>query len=60
MNHRTVQELCALMHEKFSKVIFLMETKANSVRLENVKNLMHFYGCFSVDAIGRKGGLALL
>lgn len=39
---------------------FLIGIKRNSVRLEYVKNLIKFASCFAVNAIRRKGGLALL
>lgn len=38
----------------------LIETKANASRLDNVKRMLDFDGCFVVEIVGRKGGLALL
>ncbi|XP_042982759.1 uncharacterized protein LOC122311987 [Carya illinoinensis] len=59
-NPRTVQDLYRMVEEKRPKVIFLIETKANASRLDGVRRRLGFEGCFVVEAVGRKGGLALL
>lgn len=37
-----------------------METKMVNSRLDSVRRRLDFIGCFGVNLIGRKGGLALL
>lgn len=37
-----------------------METKLKVSRIEKMKDQLRFEGYFSIDAIGRSGGLALL
>lgn len=37
-----------------------MKTKTDILRLERVKRRLRFDGCFIVNILGRKGGLALL
>lgn len=49
--------LCRKSPPEFS---FLVETKANDVRLEMVRRKLGLLGCLNVSALARKGGLALL
>lgn len=37
-----------------------METKLNSEGMEKIRRHLKFIGCFTVESLGRKGGLALL
>lgn len=37
-----------------------MVTKFGSVKLEKVRQQMRYEGCLTIDAIGIKGGLAML
>ncbi|KAM6577471.1 hypothetical protein CsatB_029308 [Cannabis sativa] len=41
-------------------MIFLFETRLNSARMEFIRIQLGFVGCFTVDAKGKSGGLALL
>ncbi|XP_057779716.1 uncharacterized protein LOC130998302 [Salvia miltiorrhiza] len=41
-------------------VIFLCETLSHRTRLEEIKNRLNFDGCFSVDSLGRSGGLCMM
>ncbi|XP_042964510.1 uncharacterized protein LOC122298707 [Carya illinoinensis] len=59
-NPRTVQDLCHMAKEKRPNIVFLMETKINSDRCGRVKRRLKFDGCFTVEPVGRKGGLALM
>lgn len=49
-----------MVREKKSGIVFLLETKLKTNRMEAVKRRMGFDGCFVVEAEGRKAGLALL
>lgn len=53
-------ELCSIAHDKLLEIIFLIETKVEVARMEYVKRRLAFNGCFSTDAIGRKGEFSLL
>lgn len=59
-NSRTFHELCGIERDKSPTLVFLMETKVNLSKMNKVKQQLSFDGCFSVDALGQKGGLALL
>lgn len=41
-------------------MVHLMETKLDANRMENVKRRLGFHGCFAIEAVGRKGELALM
>lgn len=43
-----------------SKVVFLMETLLVLARMEVVRRHLGFDECFTVDPLGRSGGLALM
>ncbi|KAL8508854.1 hypothetical protein ACS0TY_016165 [Phlomoides rotata] len=59
-NQATVPTLCELVRAHKPDVIFLSETLASSARLEEVHVMLNFANCFSVNCIGRSGGLAFL
>jgi exonuclease III len=59
-NFRTVWDLCRLVEEKRPKLIFLMETKLQSHRVEGIKLRVGFHNVFVVDSVGKSGGLALM
>lgn len=40
-------------------MVFISESKCNNERAEFIKRSMGFGGCFSVDSMGRSGGLIL-
>ena len=58
-NLRTVRELCRLVKEKKPNIVFLMETKLRSNKMERVRVQLGFEYMFVVDSIGKSGGLAL-
>ena len=59
-NPHTVRDLCRLVKVKKPSLVFLMETKLRSVRMESIKAILGFDCVFTVDCVGRSGGLALL
>lgn len=50
----------SLDKKKRPQVVFLMETKLLASKFEGIRCKLRFGGCFVVDLMGRKGGLALL
>jgi len=48
-----------MVKDKCPNMVFLMETKLQSGRLEFLKSRLGFDGFFAVDSKGRSGGLAL-
>lgn len=58
-NFRRVRDLCQLVKEKSPSLVFLMETKLRSDRIENLKSKLGFDCVFAVDCYGKSGGLAL-
>ncbi|XP_019186577.1 PREDICTED: uncharacterized protein LOC109181280 [Ipomoea nil] len=58
-NLATVQVLVDIVHSKRSLLLFLMETKLVTHKLEDIKSKLGFHGMFSVDAVGQKGGPVL-
>jgi hypothetical protein len=57
---QAVRDLCQLAKENRARILFLMETKCSKVRIEMVRVKLGFTGAFTVDPVGRSGGLALL
>lgn len=45
---------------KFPKLVFLMETRSNNLRMEFVKRMINLEHCFTIQSYGLSGGLALL
>lgn len=58
-NPRTVLYLKELIRSKNPSVLFLIETKMNSYRLNKIRRQCGFCKGFSVDPIGVAGGLSL-
>lgn len=56
----TVPALCELVRVRNPNVIFFSETLSLSVRFEALRVKLKFTNCFSVDYVGRSGGLAIL
>lgn len=56
----TVPALCELVRARRPDVIFLFETLSFGVRLESLRVKLNFHSCFSVDCVGRSGGIAVL
>jgi hypothetical protein len=46
--------------EKKPTLLFLMETKSRQLTMEVLRAKLGFVGLFTVDPVGRSGGLALL
>ncbi|KAL9690404.1 hypothetical protein QQ045_010802 [Rhodiola kirilowii] len=59
-NPRTIRELRSLIRATNPQVIGLIETKADKKKMERIRVLLGFFGCFVVPAKGASGGLALL
>lgn len=59
-NPLTVQVLVDMVHSKRPILVFLMETLSTNSRMSYIKNKLGFKGVFTVDSLGRNGGLALL
>jgi exonuclease III len=57
---RAVRDLCQLAKENKARILFLMETKCSKARVEMVRIKLGFTGAFTVDPVGRSGGLTLL
>ncbi|XP_042988754.1 uncharacterized protein LOC122316289 [Carya illinoinensis] len=59
-NPQTVSFLKLLVKEKNPSMIFLMETKCGKGRLEEVRRILGFESCLTVESRGSAGGLAIL
>jgi len=59
-NPRRVRALHRLVRVKKPKMVFLMETKLMSKKMEAIRIKLGFEGMFVVDCLGRSGGLALM
>jgi exonuclease III len=59
-NLQTIRDLCRMVKEKKPNLVFLMEIKLRAVRMESIKAKLGFDCVFTVDCVGRSGGLALL
>jgi hypothetical protein len=59
-NPRPVRDLHRLVEKKKPGLVFLMETKLRALRMETIKAKLGFGSIFTVDSVGRSGGLALL
>nr|GMC85790.1 uncharacterized protein LOC109184723 [Ipomoea batatas] len=59
-NQTTVQVLNDIVHTKRPVLLFLMETKLCSSKMEIIRTKVGFDNMFTVDCSGRSGGLALL
>jgi hypothetical protein len=59
-NLQTVHELHQKVKEKCPELVFLMETKLQSNKMNDIKQRLGFENMIVVDNVGRSGGLALL
>ena len=59
-NLEAVLTLHNLVKTQEPKVLFLMETKLDSKRMEGIRVKLRFKLCFSVPSLGRSGDLAML
>jgi hypothetical protein len=57
---RAIRDLCRLVKEKKPKMVFLMETKLPSHRMESIRIRTGFDSVFVVDNVGQSGGLSLM
>lgn len=57
-NPQSVQVLRDIITLKRPKFLFLLETKAKQARVEFVRRSLDFSGCFAVDSVGIRGGIA--
>lgn len=48
-----------MVKENNPNILFLIETKCNKNKLENLRVKLRYGGLFIVDSVGRSGGLAL-
>jgi len=55
-----VQVLNWMVRTKKPNLVFLMETKLNSKKMEAIQTKLDFDAIFVVDSIGKSGGLALM
>ena len=58
-NLRTIRDLCLLIKEKRPSLVFLMETKLRSKKMDLIRCKLGFNNLFVVDCVGKGGGLAL-
>lgn len=58
-NPRTIRDLYHLVNDKSPTLLFLIETKAKKERMHAMHCKMGFEGLFTVDPMGKSGGLAL-
>lgn len=59
-NPAIVTELRQLLVANVPDIIFLCETKLHKCDFDRISKRLNMAGCFVVDVVGRKGGLALL
>ncbi|XP_040996152.1 uncharacterized protein LOC121242341 [Juglans microcarpa x Juglans regia] len=59
-NPRTVRDLSMLVKIHKPSILFLMETKLQKKNLDGLKLKLGFKYLFSVDSVGRSGGMVLL
>lgn len=59
-NPRTVRALYDLIKDHKSSFLFLIETISVAKKIEEFRVRFGFDYCFSVDKVGRGGGLAVL
>ena len=58
-NPETVRELRKVVKQESPSLLFVMETKIQGKRVESLKNLLGFTGCFAVDSNGLIGGIGM-
>jgi exonuclease III len=59
-NPQAVRDLRFLVKDKKPTLVFLIETKLKAPQMETIKATMKFDNVFTVDCVGRSGGMALL
>ncbi|KAM0910854.1 hypothetical protein ACQ4PT_013881 [Festuca glaucescens] len=58
-NLETVRELRCLMKQEGPGLLFVMETKIQAKRVENLRSTLGFAGCFAMNSDGLSGGIGL-
>ena len=58
-NPEAVRELRSIVKLEGPTLLFVMETKINAKRVEDLKYTLGFGGCFAVDSAGLSGGRCL-
>ncbi|GLU10723.1 hypothetical protein SLE2022_275090 [Rubroshorea leprosula] len=59
-NPRAVRSLIELVGLKKPAVVFLCETLLDGRGMDRIRQRLRFHNCFTVDKIGRSGGLVML
>lgn len=59
-NLAIVSELRQLLVANIPDIIFLSETNLRTCEFDRIRRWCNMTGCFVMDAVGRKGGLAML
>ena len=58
-NPEAVRELRSIVKQEGPNLLFVMETKIQGKRVENLQGTLGFAGCFAVDSNGLSGGIGL-
>ena len=58
-NPEAVRELRSITKQEGPALLFVMETKIRGKRVEDLRNMLGFAGCFAVDSDGLSGGVGL-
>ena len=58
-NPATVRELRKIVKQEGPSLLFVMETKIKGIKVENLKSLLGFSGCFVIDSDGVSGEIGL-
>ncbi|KAL8492823.1 hypothetical protein ACS0TY_024136 [Phlomoides rotata] len=56
-NPAAIPSLCELVRVQRPDIIFLFETLSYGVKIEELRIKLNFQCCFSVDCVGRSGGI---
>ena len=59
-NPRTIDVLKDLVQTKRPQFLFLMKTLINKAKIEPIRDMLGYEGCFVVDNLGHNRGLAML
>jgi hypothetical protein len=59
-NPEIVRDFCWLVKDKRPSMVFLIETKLRSKKMERIRQRTNFNNVFVVESVGRSRGLALL
>lgn len=59
-NPWTVKILNWIIKERCPHLVFFIETKCTNRKIESIRRALHYDYCFSVDSIGKSGGITML